>query len=281
LCKSVDHPELFEDPRFKTRPDRRANYDELNKTFAVFFKEKPRAYWVERLEANDVPHTPVYNMQEVFQDEQIKHMGLEIMIERTDKPNIRTVGFPNEYSDSKNPHPLPPPELGEHNADYLKPLGYRCYHSGKWHIDGEPLKQGFARSLDVTGKGQSNFFDSSGVIEEGRPVARVRAATLRRTIGDHSERLGSSAGNLHVVSAGSQQRPHGALDRCLVVHEQNAATHAHDAADSSPAGAATRGNAIVNCAPPSAQFSTQIRPWAARTSPFAIQRPMPVPDART
>ena len=34
------------------------------------------------------------------------------------------MAFPNAYSDTKNPHPLPPPELGEHNAEYLKPLGY-------------------------------------------------------------------------------------------------------------------------------------------------------------
>ena len=124
LCKAAGHPELVDDPRFNTRPNRRKNYDELAKTFGEFFKEKPRAYWMERLEAEDVPHTPVYNMQEVFQDPQIKHMGLEITLERQDKPNIRTVAFPNIYSDDKNPHPLPPPELGEHNAEYLKPLGY-------------------------------------------------------------------------------------------------------------------------------------------------------------
>jgi len=45
LCKSVEHPELIEDPRFNTRPNRRTNYDELNKTFAVFFKEQPRSVW--------------------------------------------------------------------------------------------------------------------------------------------------------------------------------------------------------------------------------------------
>jgi crotonobetainyl-CoA:carnitine CoA-transferase CaiB-like acyl-CoA transferase len=124
LCKAAGHPELVDDPRFNTRPNRRKNYDELARTFGEFFKEKPRAYWMERLEAEDVPHTPVYNMQEVFQDPQIKHMGLEITLERLDKPNIRTVAFPNVYSDDKNPHPLPPPELGEHNAEYLKRLGY-------------------------------------------------------------------------------------------------------------------------------------------------------------
>src|SRR5207302_10811233 len=29
--------------------------------------------------------------------------------------------------------------------DMLKPLGYRAYHSGKWHVDGLPLQNGFDR----------------------------------------------------------------------------------------------------------------------------------------
>ncbi|HTN71095.1 MAG TPA: CaiB/BaiF CoA-transferase family protein [Methylomirabilota bacterium] len=124
LCKAAGHPELIEDPRFSTRPNRRKNYDELSKTFAEFFKEQPRAYWMEQLEANDVPHTPVYDLKEVFEDPQIKHMGLQIEIERKDKPTIRTVRFPLEYSDDKIQHPTPPPDLGEHNAEFLKPLGY-------------------------------------------------------------------------------------------------------------------------------------------------------------
>jgi crotonobetainyl-CoA:carnitine CoA-transferase CaiB-like acyl-CoA transferase len=124
LCKASGHPELIEDPRFKSRPDRRKNYDELSKTFAEFFREKPRAYWMEQLEANDVPHTPVYNLAEVFEDPQIKHMGLEIKIERKNKPSIKTVKFPVEYSEDRIHHPAAPPELGEHNNEFLKPLGY-------------------------------------------------------------------------------------------------------------------------------------------------------------
>ena len=31
--------------------------------------------------------------------------------------------------------------------DFLKPLGYRSYHSGKWHVDGKVLAGGFDRSL--------------------------------------------------------------------------------------------------------------------------------------
>jgi arylsulfatase A-like enzyme len=33
--------------------------------------------------------------------------------------------------------------------DFLRPLGYRSYHSGKWHIDGLPLENGFDHSYSL------------------------------------------------------------------------------------------------------------------------------------
>jgi arylsulfatase len=38
----------------------------------------------------------------------------------------------------------------------LKPQGYRSYHTGKWHIDGMPLQNGFDRSYYI--QDQSRFF---------------------------------------------------------------------------------------------------------------------------
>ena len=52
--------------------------------------------------------------------------------------------------------------------DYLKPLGYRSYHSGKWHIDGKVLDAGFDRSLDM--RNQGNFFTAKGNRIDDAPV---------------------------------------------------------------------------------------------------------------
>ncbi|MFM8415706.1 MAG: sulfatase-like hydrolase/transferase [Planctomycetota bacterium] len=68
----------------------------------------------------------------------------------------------------------------------LAAAGYRSYHSGKWHIDGDPRSQGFARSLDVQGVGQSNYFDAAGATEEGRPLAAGDGFYATSAIGDHA-----------------------------------------------------------------------------------------------
>lgn len=50
----------------------------------------------------------------------------------------------------------------------LKPFGYRCYHSGKWHIDGKVLDGGFDRSLDM--RNQGNYFTAKGNFLDDEPI---------------------------------------------------------------------------------------------------------------
>ena len=67
----------------------------------------------------------------------------------------------------------------------LAPAGYRSYHSGKWHVDGDPLAQGFHRSLDISAIGQSNYFDPAGAA--GMPAAsRADDFYATTAIGDHA-----------------------------------------------------------------------------------------------
>jgi arylsulfatase len=55
--------------------------------------------------------------------------------------------------------------------DFLKPHGYRNYHSGKWHIDGKCLEAGFDRSLNM--RNQGNFFSNAGNQIDDKPVKEV------------------------------------------------------------------------------------------------------------
>lgn len=52
--------------------------------------------------------------------------------------------------------------------DLLRPAGYRSYHSGKWHIDGDVLAGGFDRSFHTRNDG--NYFTARGNFLDDKPV---------------------------------------------------------------------------------------------------------------
>ncbi len=74
-------------------------------------------------------------------------------------------------------------------SEVMKPNGYRTYHSGKWHIDGAPLAQGFDRSYDIGSPGQSNFFSPRGNTEEGQPVPNRSGYYATTAVADHAVKV--------------------------------------------------------------------------------------------
>ncbi|MCA8995968.1 MAG: arylsulfatase [Planctomycetaceae bacterium] len=59
--------------------------------------------------------------------------------------------------------------------DYLKPVGYRCYHSGKWHLDGGAIEGGFDRSYIL--KDQGRFFSPQVHFEDDVKLGPVPRGT--------------------------------------------------------------------------------------------------------
>lgn len=57
----------------------------------------------------------------------------------------------------------------------LRPLGYRSYHSGKWHLDGMPLQTGFDRSYYLQDQGR--FFSPKVHYEDDQKLKPVERGT--------------------------------------------------------------------------------------------------------
>jgi arylsulfatase A-like enzyme len=70
--------------------------------------------------------------------------------------------------------------------DFLRPHGYRSYHSGKWHIDGDILDGGFDRSLNA--RNQGNYFTAQGNTVNDAPVKPADESGYYATIAtvDHA-----------------------------------------------------------------------------------------------
>jgi arylsulfatase A-like enzyme len=67
------------------------------------------------------------------------------------------------------------PGWGRLLPERLRPLGYRSYHSGKWHVDGMPLKNGFDRSYYVEDLGR--YFHPRVLYEDDRRLPPVQPGT--------------------------------------------------------------------------------------------------------
>lgn len=119
LVQAIERPELLEDPRFSTREGRIRNQDELIEILGEAFAAHPRAYWCARLEAQDVPHAPMYDTSEVLEDPQVKHLQLEVETEHPTVGRWRTVRSPVSYDGQRPVEVTAPPTLGEHNDAVL------------------------------------------------------------------------------------------------------------------------------------------------------------------
>lgn len=124
LLGAVDRLDLAGDPRFATRDARRENYEALERELRSVFAERARAEWLERLEANDVPVAPIYNIAEVLADPQVNHLGLTEEMEHPKAGKLKFVGGPAKYGSVAKNDPTPPPLLGEHTTAVLRSLGY-------------------------------------------------------------------------------------------------------------------------------------------------------------
>jgi crotonobetainyl-CoA:carnitine CoA-transferase CaiB-like acyl-CoA transferase len=124
LLKAADRVDLAKDPRFKTRDARRQNYEALESILAPVFLTRSRAEWLQRLEAADVPVVPLYNLGEVLNDPQVRHLDLVDELAHPQAGKLQFIGGPVRYDGLPKEQSTPPPLVGEHSAAILKELGY-------------------------------------------------------------------------------------------------------------------------------------------------------------
>jgi arylsulfatase len=84
---------------------------------------------------------------------------------------IRRDTLPGVVSGSRGARPAWAPLMSVR----LKALGYRTYHSGKWHIDGKPLANGFDHSYLVQDQGR--FFNPRVHFEDDVPLPQGKPDT--------------------------------------------------------------------------------------------------------
>jgi crotonobetainyl-CoA:carnitine CoA-transferase CaiB-like acyl-CoA transferase len=117
LATAMEMPDLFADPRFATREARIAHQEDMIAVLGPIFAGRERAEWCRRLEANDVPHAPMYTTDEVPQDPQAQHLQLFVEAPHPVSGTYRTVRSPVSFDGERSLDITAPPLLGQHNDE--------------------------------------------------------------------------------------------------------------------------------------------------------------------
>lgn len=115
---------LVGDPRFASNKHRTDRHEEIVNMLRAQFRTKAREYWLARLDANQIPNAPINTIAEVFDNPQIKHLGIPKQISHPKMGMSNLVGSPINMSSTPPKFFRAAPLLGEHTEQVLANLGY-------------------------------------------------------------------------------------------------------------------------------------------------------------
>ena len=124
FAEAVDKEDWLEMEEFKDAKNRLKNRDYLNSLIEELTVTKSSNEWVEKLEKVGVPCGPINSIDKVFEDPQVKHLGIAQSVDTIPFGETELVGQPFNLSRTPSSLKKRPPEKGEQNSDVLSELGF-------------------------------------------------------------------------------------------------------------------------------------------------------------
>src|SRR6266496_2302889 len=123
-AQAVGAPELVTNPDYATAPARSKNRDALNAHISKLTEKKSTETWVKELNEAGVPCGPIYSIDQMFDDAQVKHLGIAQHVPNDENRHIQLVGQPMTLSRTPSTMAARPPEFGEQTEEVLAEFGF-------------------------------------------------------------------------------------------------------------------------------------------------------------
>jgi formyl-CoA transferase len=120
LCVAAGIPEAATDPRFASNALRIANREACTAVLAAAMMQKTTAEWVATFEPLGVPCGPINRLDDVYNDPQVQHRGMQIDVPHPLAGSVPLVANPIRFSRTPIAYDMPPPLVGEHTEDVLR-----------------------------------------------------------------------------------------------------------------------------------------------------------------
>src|SRR5262249_6896269 len=124
FCKAMDAGALQQRPEYATAAARLKNRDALNAEIDQYTVKRSSTDWVERFNKAGVPCGPIYTIDQMFADAQVKHVGIAQPVKTKDKKSMIMLGQPISLSRTPSRLAAAPPAIGQHTDTVLKEFGF-------------------------------------------------------------------------------------------------------------------------------------------------------------
>ncbi len=124
FCEVIGEPDLPSDERFISPAARVENHAALTEIIVNALATNDTAHWVTALNDAGVPAGPVNDMREVFEDEQVRHLGVATPTHHPVSGPIDVVRNATTIEGVDDSIRRPSPIAGEHSGELLRQFGF-------------------------------------------------------------------------------------------------------------------------------------------------------------
>jgi formyl-CoA transferase len=138
LCTALGAPNLIDDPEFRDGPSRSKHREKLNAILGEITATKPSAHWIDALNEAGVPCGPIYSIDQVFADPQVRHLRMARPVAHPQLGELDLI--PQAVNLTRTPKPdrfpRPTPDLGQHTDEVLAEFGLSADEIAKARASG-------------------------------------------------------------------------------------------------------------------------------------------------
>jgi len=123
LCDAFGVSELVKRPEYVNGKERLKHNAQLQRELDAITMTRTSNEWVDVLNEAGVPTGPIYAIDQVFADAQVKHLKIAQSVKGKDR-TLTMLGQPFTMSRTRSKLAVRPPEIGEHTIPVLKEFGF-------------------------------------------------------------------------------------------------------------------------------------------------------------
>jgi len=124
FCTLIEREKMASDPRFASPALRGRNKEALNEMIANALRARTSREWFEMMVEAGLPCGPVYSIKDVFADPQVEALRITRPVTHPRLGDIDLIAQPCEITGFDRAVRTATPDLGEHNEEILRSLGY-------------------------------------------------------------------------------------------------------------------------------------------------------------